>query len=89
MLVDPFLRKELEVAIFLDEADANRIEVGKPVVVKNVKTTSKDSTNNLLYLRGGYNTQLITESPANDEHMQRMQSFSNKQVLKDNFESMS
>jgi len=54
------------VAIFLDEADANRVEVGKPVIVKNVKTTSKDTTNNLIYLRGGYNTQLIIEFPASD-----------------------
>ena len=84
------MRKELEVAIFLDEADAGRVEVGKPVIVKNVKTTSKDNTNNLVYLRGGYNTQLITEFPSSDEHLQRLLSFSKeKQMGKGDFESMS
>lgn len=72
VLVDPFVKKELEVAIFLDHADANRLQAGIPVIVKNVKTTAKDNSNNLLYLRGSYTTQLITELPAEDEHLQRL-----------------
>lgn len=63
--------------------------MGLPVVIKNVKTTSKDSANNLMYLRGSYNTQLVTEFPPDDDYLQRLQKYSKEHMPKGDFESMS
>jgi hypothetical protein len=59
------MKKEVEVAAYFELSEADRLEVDRVIVLKNVKIAPRE--NNLVLLRSCYNTQLVTEFGEDEE----------------------